>query len=327
MNAEQGEMERKINVIKLADGLGFGEGTISVQDRLQSTEDSLDDNILRLIETGINSEHIITPVDVGNNGQQLKDDGCGDGRSAKRVFHRHDNGEIQEKNRSLHRSKVFGGGPTKTAAALVGLGKNSTKSVNGVFDEAITTLKMKEIPFGAHTDDHAHGENSGCGAIDKAPQIFSNAIKYENQIRETIGLIGIDTDSLDKVYNNFKNFADTIEGQSYSGSAVMDKVVDSGVIVKELEGSHEEVAIVLNTVEGHTVDQDFIRELSDGQAQVFATDIHRLEQIANELFDDPAEQKQALLSMVVYTLATAATLTKGDLPVYVVSKQPQFEAA
>lgn len=30
---------------------------------------------------------------------------------------------------------------------------------------------------------------------------------------------------------------------------------------------------------------------------------------------------------IVYTLATAATLTAGDLPVYVVSKQPDLVAA
>ncbi len=329
MNVEQGEIERKINVIKLTEGLDFGEGSISVQDRLQATDDPLSETTLRLVETGISSDQIIVPIDTGNNGQQLEDDGCGDGRGVKKVFHKHkeDSGEIQEKSRSLHRSKIFGGGLTMAAAAVVGTGKSGGKTVEGVFDEALTTLKTKEIPFGAHTDDHAHGDNCGCGAIDKAPQIFDDAVKYEDKIRSAIDVLGVDMDGLDEVYDNLRSFATSTEHGSYSGQSVMKDIVNSGVIIKELGGPHLEVAIVLNTLEGYTVNQELIREISGDQAQVFATDIARLEQLSKKISDDPVEQQKSFLSMVVYTLATAATLTKGDLPVYVVSKQPSLSVA
>ena len=87
------------------------------------------------------------------------------------------------------------------------------------------------------------------------------------------------------------------------------------------------MAIIINKVRGKTVNQGIIREISDGVAQVFAVDEWRLRDLSTKLYRTPAEQQKAYLSMLVYTLATAATLTKGDLPVFVVSKQAELIAA
>ena len=100
----------------------------------------------------------------------------------------------------------------------------------------------------------------------------------------------------------------------------MEEIIEDGKIVKELTGAHQEVAIVLNTVPGYTVNQQHIRSVSSEQAQVFGVDVPRLASVAERLYPESEdEQKRALISMVVYTLATAGTLTKGDLPVFVVS--------
>ena len=105
------------------------------------------------------------------------------------------------------------------------------------------------------------------------------------------------------------------------------EIIDSGKIVKELTGKHLEMYIVLNDVEGYTVNQELVREVSGDQVQVFAVDVWRLKELAAELYEQPEEQALALKSMLVYTLAVAATLTKGDLPVYLASGVVQPVAA
>jgi hypothetical protein len=75
---------------------------------------------------------------------------------------------------------------------------------------------------------------------------------------------------------------------------------------------------VLNTVRACTVNQKLIREITDDKAQIFAVDVWRMQDIAGKLYDDRAAHQRAFLSELIYTLATAAVLTKGDLPVDVV---------
>ena len=105
----------------------------------------------------------------------------------------------------------------------------------------------------------------------------------------------------------------------YSGRKVIDRIVGTGKVIKKLGGDHRERRIILNTVRGYTVNQQLIRKGTDGRAQAFAVDIPRLEDIATKLFPDDAEgSSQAYLSELIYTLSTAAVLTKGDLPVYMI---------
>jgi hypothetical protein len=57
-------------------------------------------------------------------------------------------------------------------------------------------------------------------------------------------------------------------------------------------------------------------------------DSPRLEDIAHNLFPDNSQkQQQAYLSELIYTLAIAAVLTKGDLPVYLIEAAPTPVAA
>jgi hypothetical protein len=109
------------------------------------------------------------------------------------------------------------------------------------------------------------------------------------------------------------------EGRPFSGRRVMETIKNAGKVIKHLIEGHNERRIVLNTVEGYTVNQQIVRDATGERVQIFATDMWRLRQISESLYTDPAEQRKAFISMVVYTLGVAATLTKGDLPVYVVS--------
>ena len=290
-------------------GLGYGEGTIS------SAE--VDTDVLEDVLHTIDSDDILVAIDQDKEGNLIDDDGCGDGREVANIY---EGTKVRE--RSLHRAKIFGGGATMAVAALVGQGKKKDKNLQDLFSTAIGDLAKHNLPFGAHTDNHAHGDNCGCGAIDKAPRIIENVGRYEKQIADAAALILGDDTGIQKVIDNFKNYHKAHEGQAYRGSGVMEEIIEDGKIVKELAGAHQEVAIVLNMVPGYTIDQQQIRTVSKDHAQVFGVDVPRLTTVSERLYPEDTEaQKQAFISMVVYTLATAGTLTKGDLPVFVVSPQ------
>lgn len=310
----------EVEAVKIApEGLGFGEGNIS----LEARRHELGEETLQKIDALVGSPGILTPVSTDKDGTMLDDDGCGDGRSVARIFE-----GTEERGKSLHRPKVFGGGAAMATATLIGLGAANGKTLRETFSMGIASLRDKMIGFGAHTDTHAHGENCGCGAIDKAPAIIGNAVKFQQQIRGSIEALGIDTTGLDDVEAAYAGFAAGELGE-YAGSDVMGEIIDNGKIVKELDDDHKEIIVVLNMVENHTVDQEKIRAASDNGAQAFAVDVWRVRQLADRLYADQDEEirHKAFLSELVYTLATAGTLTNGDLPVYVVSRQPDLVAA
>lgn len=300
--------EPQIETTRISDGLAFGDGSISGQD---------EPDVLRQGEAAINSRQILVPVDRDDQGRVIQDDGCGDGRGVGLIF------RLKERfKRSLNRAKVFGGAVAMTAAGRIGTGRVRGQAVGETFESSIDELEEKEMEFGAHTDELASGENSGCGAIDNAPKIVRAAIKYKQQIRQTIESLGADTGELSTVYDNFENYVEDLpEDEEYSGRRVMDKIVRTGKFIKQLSGKHHEKYIVLNTVRGHTVNQELVRKRTHGRAQVFAVDVWRLEDIAAGLQpEDPVAESRTYLSELVYTLATAAVLTKGDLPVYLIKQ-------
>jgi len=297
-------------------GLGFGEGPISGQ--------AARPEVLALVRETINSPAILVAIDKDDDGNSIDDDGCGDGRGVVTVF-----SADRIYKRSLHRSKVFGGSATMAAAIKIGTGEASTQPLNEVFEHSVETLLRHGIDFGAHTDEHAAGDNCGCGAIDRAQEIIYATVKYEKAIRAVIGVLGVDQTGIKEVYANFRAYTETIARHpDYSGRQVADKIIDEGKIVKLLGGAHKERGIILNQMRNYTVNQKLIREVTNDQAQVFAVDVWRLTDIAAGLSDgDQAKQNEALLSELIYTLATAAVLTKGDLPVDMIHEDSALVAA
>lgn len=326
------EMEsnvRQYETTKIVDGLGIGVGTISLADRVDNEEhpNQIDTELVSTTERIINSDKILTAIDVDKDGNPVEDDGCGDGRGVGKIFR-----GLKRLKRSLNRAKVFGGGLTMGVAAVIGSGKAAGRKLASVFTDTMQDFDEAGIAFGAHTDNHAEGANCGCGAIDKSPLIVANAVRFQDEITGAIKLLtggSVDRTKLGTVFTNFTAYSEEIaDDTSFSGRTVADAITKKHKVVKELEGPHLETHIVINTVEGHTVNQGLIRRETKGKAQVFAVDEWRIRQLAEKRYpNDPEASTEAYLSMLVYTLATAATLTKGDLPVYVVSRAPQLEAA
>lgn len=207
-------------------------------------------------------------------------------------------------------------------ATRIGSGEAKGQTLYGTFADAGDEAEQKGINYGAHTADHAHGVNCGCGAIDEGLNNVRNAVKFKSEITKAINLLkpDHDPDALNAVFSEFEDFASVTKDEKYEGAKVAEQISRDEKVVKELVGPHREVRIVINTVKGMTVDQEYIREVTDDIAQVFAIDAWRLLEIAAQKY--PANEKQqqkAYLSMLVYTLGTAGTLAKEDLPVYVLA--------
>jgi hypothetical protein len=286
-------------------GLGFGEGSVSAQ----NVPLDIRSKVFQLID---NEDLFISAVE--------DDDGCPDGRRCIKVINA-DNELIERQ-----RQKVFGGGSTMVMSARIGTGK-AEDSFLQAFDDSFNILSENNVNFGAHSADRAAESHSGCGAIDNAPSILRNTLKYEDEIRNTINMLvhPDQQDALgavfDTVLENNRHFLGQQEksGEDYSGRKVLKIVEGIGKAIKELADDHKEVAIVLNIdIEARTLDQAKIREISGDEAQVFSIDIPRKIELTRRVFHDEDERKQALISMLAYSLATSATLTKGDLPVYAV---------
>lgn len=286
-------------VIRVTEGLAFGEGSISGTDE--------DPKLLALVDDTIhNSPAILTRVDSD-------DDGCGDGRETVEVYT-----EETILERTLNRAKVFGGAVVMTAASIIGLGKAGHDKLQTIFATSVAALQAKKINFGAHTAEHVHSPNCGCGAIDCAPEALIAAVKYEEPIRSVISVLGVKDEGVEEVFDNFRTYIREAmpEQTEYSGKSVMDLILSAGKVVARLGGAHKERRIVLNKIRGFTVNQRLIRLVTGGQAQVFGVDVWRLEDIAAKLYpDDPELQHKTFLSELIFTLGVAAVLTKGDLPV------------
>lgn len=298
------------SVTRIIKGFEFGHGSIS---GLAAKHE-----VLQTVNQTIQSNpKIIVPIDTDDDGKPVADDGCGDGREVLTVF-----SLSKHYKRSLNRPKVFGGSATMATACLIGMGQAEGKTLNDDFEAAIKLLDKQGMDFGAHTDERMHGKNCGCGAIDKAPEILLATLKYELPIRGAITVLVEDTSGLNEVYANFRNYVlKLVEQKNYSGMQVMDTILQNkhSRVVKQLGGNHRECAIVLNTIRNFTVNQKLVRDATNNEAQIFGVDVWRMQDIATKLYEDNARQQQlALLSELIYTVATAAVLTKGDLPVDVI---------
>lgn len=345
-NPENEHIEATVTLIAPG-GLGFGEGGISVEKQIEQ-------GILTKEVPG-HVHEVLTHNPAVFKRVQQKDSGCGDGREWQKITQVVD-GQLRFYGNSHLRAKVFGGGLTVATSMLRTIQGASNPSRTLSQDRAFMIDKLNEYDFshGAHTDDHASGDNCGCGAIDNYEKITANAIKYRAEITESLKAVYgdryADNDAViqqafaqyDGLASNDAYFADT------NGKKSMEQILESGAVVKELSGHHVEETIVINWVKGTTLDQQlFTQEVKNAciekpkTVQAFSVDAWHGEEIAETataiaLEEDPTLDREttyklALADFWIRTLATAGTLTAGDLPVYVrqplEQSTPQLELA
>ena len=307
-------------------GVGYGEGTISA-DRATHAEYPVTSEQLQEAVAVLERHHdsYILPVEAD-------DDGCGDGRPATRII---DNGEVAPDALSQRRAKIFGGG-LQVAASMWRATQGAPVNGETVLGDRVFIggqLERLGIHYGAHTDEHAHGDNCGCGAIDKYTRSVEVTAEYRDAIAANVGLFIADAGSDRGVDRAFAT-RDALIGSDYmqdaAGSKTMEYILHDGAIVKELGGGHLEAIALFNAEPGTTVDQAEVaalfREagLPEG-IQVFAVDTWRGDMYAHVVADIAAERgalrddafAAARADFYINQLAVAATLTQGDLPILV----------
>lgn len=282
-------------------GLGYGEGVISYEGYAANAN-------AQELQIAITSPQILIAVDNSVDGQVL-DDSCSDGRQVTY-------------SQLPNRAKVFGGGATMLSAALIGLGQVQDVPLHEVFVKAQDQLRSLRIGYGAHADSHHTDPTAcGCGAIDKAQVVLQNIVKFEPQIMGTLLALDINTGGIDDIMKAFRKYAEfSVTDATYNGRQTVTDIMNSGAAVEDFADDRREMCIVLNSVPGMTVNQEYIRTISEGKAQVFGVDVWRMQDLAQRSFPgDPVMAHKAFLSGLIYMLSVTATLTAGDLPVYAVN--------
>ena len=337
INTEKEHISTKIELIA-PNGLGYGEGGISVRDQIAQhiiTEETPQ----RVHEVLLNDDRAFRTVEA-------TDDGCGDGRPWQKIIQTVEvDGEkkVQFYGKSLLRAKVFGGGLVVTSSMWRAVNGQPTNADSVGQDRAFVAAELSKrgVDHGAHSDDHAHGDNCGCGAIDKYPQITANAITFRPQITEALKVVYGDSfeqnsQAIEQVFDVYESLANT--GNYFkdgSGKQSIEQLLDSGAVVKELYGNHVEETIIINEVPGTTLDQQYftqtvknacVEEVKPQVVQAFSVDVWRGKALAETVTEIAKEQnpdcdaesvKQlAMADFLIRTLAVAGTLTAGDLPVY-----------
>lgn len=201
---------------------------------------------------------------------------------------------------------------------------------------------------GGHIDDHAPENMTGCGAIDRVPEILSKITdpNYQEQLRELTKQV------LGDEYNG--EVADAIVGRLLSLEGMSDeyfKKDESGNLlyrkeaikalqkdnpngVSKLVGEHKEIAIVLNLIPGTTFHRDQFSVDNNNELQLFNYDFWRTLEVADALHPtntgDPANdilnahlRSRFVTARTLFALGTCMVLTDGSLDLIV--RQPSVK--
>jgi len=189
------------------------------------------------------------------------------------------------------------------------------------------------FPPGNHEDDHPNPHKTGCGAIDKMPEILAHMTNAEalpiiaNYAKSIIG-----EDFTDEAFRNVIERLHIINGKEFKRSyLIQDKdgsyryksLIPEQVrklsghdAIEQVEGEHKELFLVINKVEGTTFNRDHFCLDSENEAQAFNYDYWFVKYRADRLYaNDPATRAEFLIAKTMYAVSTAMVLTDGSLEV------------
>jgi hypothetical protein len=188
-------------------------------------------------------------------------------------------------------------------------------STVGGYAKILERVSSLGYEVGGHTDDHAAGEGSGCGANDRLPLIYGFIAQYGGQLREIATSLGVtvEDEAFNAIVANAKDRA-----QFSTGRELLDALKAYGQDkVDPLEGSHKEVVAVINTKEGTTLDRLAVRKEFGPDYQAFNVDVWTFNEAAEVISETPEEVEAATFAMTLYNLATAHVLCGKNMRVIV----------
>ncbi|MBL8122037.1 hypothetical protein JNM87_04795 [Candidatus Saccharibacteria bacterium] len=298
--------------------VGFGGGTFSAEAVSEAD----------VAETARQLPNYMVPVDIAAAGE------CIDGRPCRGML-----GDAPAGVEQKHIGPKVAGGPLQTAYAVAELLPGyfddhieEVRPLSGASDRAAFVaglLSGRGIAIGGHTTAAATETNfadgkTGCGAAEKHTDALrvlavqtgekqSSSAELSSQIHAmTCKLMGIAAEGqgrpdLSPTYEIDRHQAD------YTATGML-RVEEGRGSVEILEGTHAEVAVVVNTVPNTTVDRDeFVRRTGK---QVFVVDVWYVKAIAHALVagrpDAEKLYSQALYAGFAYQLAVYAQLCNGS---------------
>lgn len=340
----QGEVDKEFDmIVKEIGPLGVGnpDSTISYTKQLASGELQLE--VVEAVIEYIKSGEGMRPITD-------HDDGCIDGRGAKRILFVTKNGEFYEKpveDSGEHlRAKVAGGGYITSLAMRAGLGE-ATESIDADLASVVADLAERRIFCGAHTGEHAGSETTDCGANDKFGPIFESGLAFKEviatNVRALVAEAGLDTDEaiLARVFDGWQGAVNAGYGTDSTGASRF-TVIEEGIqkaqvevasekpvaVSKDLAGDHNEDFILVNYRDGETFSQAAFAETlaekfpdvpAEKRAQLFVVDVPRIVMLAEAQSNGNDDRfTQALYAGIAFQLATATKLTDGSLRTFVV---------
>jgi hypothetical protein len=135
-------------------------------------------------------------------------------------------------------------------------------------------------------------------------------------MQELAGTLGVEIDTVthDMIVENART-----RSKFSDGSELLEFLRQApGVRLSNLIGAHREVAAVINTRSGTTLDREQLRSAFPDH-QTFNVDAWAFESTARVMTDDETAIKRLAAAMVYYNLATACVLAGPSLQVVVLA--------
>lgn len=189
---------------------------------------------------------------------------------------------------------------------------NSTKHA---YENTLRFVADAGYEVGGHTDDHASGEGSGCGANDKLAPIYEFIGREGDMLRSLAGQLGINASdqSFNQIVANARE-----RSQFSSGREMLEALSRYGdSSVDHLVGTHKEVVAVINSVNGTTLDRVALKQEFGEDYEAFNVDAWTFEETAELTSDNEEEKQSKMLALAFYNLATAHKLCGKNMRVIV----------
>ena len=188
------------------------------------------------------------------------------------------------------------------------------------FEDFLAGLKAAGIGIGGHTDDHAHGASSGCGANDKLQTILEliAATAGSQRIAALAAGLGVVIDEKDSA-KLAERAAELAGGDGLGTATERLALLRCYGDVSSLCGAHNEQLIVINAVQGTTLDRFALSERFGERAAVFNVDSWAFEPSLLEMTDalgfQDLDLQNLLTALTAFNLGCALALCDGSMPV------------
>ncbi len=195
---------------------------------------------------------------------------------------------------------------------------SSDGSTAGGYANTLRALTERGYEVGGHTDDHAHGEASGCGANDKLASIYEYIATRGDVLRATTAHLGIQVS--DETHEMITGNAAARTEFSHGAEllSILREQAGEGA-VDPLEGAHQEVLAVINNRPGTTLDRVALADEFGLDYEVFNVDAWTFSEAANAVAINPEDAGQKVVAMVYYNLATTYVLSGPKMRVVVLN--------